>query len=165
MNWIWTVAVLLVLTMPTPGAAQQKVEVKTPASVKTPMPTTVAVWTPDPSVPAAAAAFSGIWVGQYTVPGIREVALAVQQISPANSKGVHKVEVLYSWGPYGPGAYQWQKEGQREFDGEISNGELTVDSGRLNMRWKMQTDGTLLGTWAVPSAGLNFEGTFKKVTE
>jgi len=96
--------------------------------------------------------------------GVLDHTLVVWKVYPANPKGDHKAEVVYSWGSY----VSWfiSTPAYRKEDGEIKDGVLTlrwVGNRRVTVKYQISEDQkTLVGTYT--TLGSN-EGTFTKVAE
>jgi len=143
----------------TAAAAQNPI----PSGVKTPLPATLKIETADSSLPPDAAIFSGIWVGQWNTNPPRDATVVVHKVRPGGSGGRYRADFIYSWGAFGTGAYEGQRPGFIEVDGQIRNGELSGQYSRVSLRFRRNDDGSLAGTWQTNFG--HFQATFVRATD
>lgn len=110
------------------------------------------------SIPSSVATFSGKWVGVwgYKLAG----TLVVQKIYPADSKGAHKAEGIYSWGS----APSWRiSPGFRLFEGQIQDGKLQFEIMRADLTYTLSNNPDVLeGTYRIRGIST---GSFTRVKE
>lgn len=121
-----------------------------PAAGSARLDSNVIVVPPDPRVPKAYAAYSGIWSGTWDGP--LDAKLAVRSVA-ANGR----VTVTYAWGEMGT-----MKPGIVDGQGRISGGSMRLDrfASGVDAAFTMQPDGTLAATYSV--SGMSYNGVFRR---
>ncbi|MBI2154227.1 MAG: hypothetical protein HYU24_11050 [Candidatus Rokubacteria bacterium] len=127
------------------------------------VPPNVRIVTPDSSVPPEIAAFSGKWVGWWGPRALHSI-LVVQKIHPADAKGWHKVEAIYSRGTNLSFGYHAPEYG--DHDGRIKDGELVIEARGVVLRYRLAPDRRILqGELDNLARKVRVRGMFTKASE
>jgi hypothetical protein len=148
-----TIAIFLISALTAAG------QTAVPTAVKTPLPPNLKIQPLDVSLPPDVAAFAGIWIGEWNTNPPRDSTLVVYKIYPKDSKGRHRADFIYSWGPFRARG----EAGHIDIEGEINDGELRGQYGRLSLRFKREDDKSLSGTWQTNFG--HFQAPFVRVSE
>jgi hypothetical protein len=129
--------VIFGLTLTDTSIAQQ-------SSSSVPLPQDINIVQPDSALDPNIKVFSGKWEGNWDneLPHI----LVVEKITPPD------VFVIYAYGN-GKGSSSRIQANWRRFQGVIEPGKIKFDLVKSRVSYKLQPDGTLLGTYEIPGSG------------
>lgn len=127
------------------------------------VPPNIRIVTPDSSIPPDVAAFSGKWVGWWGPRALHSI-LVVQKIQPADAKGRHKVEAIYSRGTNLGFGFHAPEYG--DHDGMIKDGELVIEARGVVLRYRLAPDRRILqGELDNLARKVRVRGMFTKASE